>query len=41
MEEGDKIIDITSGRHFVVAVTERGKCYGSGYIFYRYCSGCR
>ena len=41
IDDGDKIIDIASGKHFLICVTEQGKCYGSGYIFYRYLSQCR
>ena len=30
----DKIVDISSGRHFNVIVTESGKVYGSGSSLY-------
>ena len=38
MEADDKIVDITSGRHMLLVVTEKGKCYATGYVFYRYVS---
>lgn len=41
LEEGDKIVDLTAGKHYTAAVTERGKVYCGGYVFYRHFSDCR
>ena len=41
MEDGDKMIDVTGGKNFVAVATERGKVYGSGYMFYRHFQECR
>ena len=35
-EEADKIVDVALGKNFIVVCTESGKCYGAGYVFYRY-----
>lgn len=36
MAEGDRILDITGGKHYTAVATEFGKIYGAGYIFYRH-----
>lgn len=41
MEEGDRIVDVAAGKHFVAVTSEQGKVYASGYIFYRNFSECR
>ena len=41
LEDDDKIHDITAGKHYTAVVTEQGKVYAAGYIFYRHFSGCR
>ena len=40
-DQADKIVDVSLGKHFIMIVTESGKVYGSGYVFYRYLSRCR
>ena len=41
MDEGDKMIDVTGGKNFVAVATERGKVYGSSYMFFRHFQECR
>lgn len=41
MEEGDRIVDVAAGKHFVAVTSEQGKVYASGYIFYRRFAECR
>lgn len=41
IEEGDKIVDLTAGKHYTAAVTERGKVYCGGYVFFRHFGDCR
>mmetsp|Transcript_21015 Transcript_21015/g.28264 ORF Transcript_21015/g.28264 Transcript_21015/m.28264 type:complete len:249 (+) Transcript_21015:2219-2965(+) len=41
MEAGDKIVDCCGGKNFVAVVTEQGKIFAAGYIFYRNFQGCR
>lgn len=36
IEEGDKIIDVSLGKKWMCVVTEKGKVWGSGYVYYRY-----
>lgn len=38
LEEGDRIVDVTAGKHFTAVTTEQGKVYATGYIFYRHFS---
>ena len=35
LEAGDKLIDLDGGKHFMIAVSEKGKVYTSGYMMYR------
>jgi alpha-tubulin suppressor-like RCC1 family protein len=37
----DKIVDVGLGKNFIMVCTESGKCYGAGYVFYRYIGQCR
>ena len=41
LEEGDKIVDITGGKHYHAVVTEKGQVRCGGYIFYRHFGDCR
>lgn len=41
LEEGEKIVDITAGKHYTAIVTDRGRVKCGGYIFYRHFSSCR
>jgi len=35
LEDGDKIVDCCGGKNYTAVVTEQGKIYAAGYIFYR------
>lgn len=35
LDTDDKLVDIAGGLHFMIACTEKGKVYSSGYMFYR------
>lgn len=37
----EKIVDVTGGKHFIAIVTESGRLFASGYIFYRNFRSCR
>ena len=41
MADNDKIVDICGGKHYTALVSEQGKVYASGYVFYRNFNGCR
>ena len=41
LEENERIVDITAGKHYTAIVTDRGRIKCGGYIFYRYFSDCR
>ena len=35
LDSGDKYVDVACGRHFTLVCTEKGKVYGTGYLYYR------
>ena len=41
IDEGDKLVDVAGGKNFAIVMTERGKIYATGYMFWQYFSNCR
>ena len=35
LADDDKFIDIAAGKHFTIAITEKGKMFGTGYMMHR------
>ena len=41
LEEGDKLVGCAGGKNFAVVLSQQGKIYATGYVFYRHFSACR
>jgi len=41
IDQGDKLVDVAGGKNFSIVMTEQGRIYATGYMFWRYFSECR